>query len=80
MDYELNTVLKTIKSRKVAGLDKIPPQVWKTRKFDDRLLRLCNAVYKQKTIDPWERYESPYPSSYGLNSTTTVLLGEWLWH
>ena len=29
---------------------------------------------------PWERYESPYPPSYGLNSTTTVLLGEWLWH
>ena len=27
-----------------------------------------------------ERYESPYPVSYGLNSTTTVLLGEWLWH
>ena len=26
------------------------------------------------------RYEPPYPSSYGLNSTTTVLLGEWLWH
>ena len=25
---------------------------------------------------PWERYEPPYPSSYGLNSTTTVLLGE----
>ena len=20
------------------------------------------------------------PPSYGLNSTTTVLLGEWLWH
>ena len=29
---------------------------------------------------PWERYEPPYPPSYGLNSTTTVLLGEWLWH
>ena len=29
---------------------------------------------------PWERYEHPYPPSYGLNSTTTVLLGEWLWH
>ena len=28
----------------------------------------------------WERYEPPYPPSYGLNSTTTVLLGEWLWH
>ena len=27
-----------------------------------------------------ERYEPPYPPSYGLNSTTTVLLGEWLWH
>ena len=25
---------------------------------------------------PWERYEPPYPPSYGLNSTTTVLLGE----
>ena len=24
---------------------------------------------------PWERYEPPYPPSYGLNSTTTVLLG-----
>ena len=22
----------------------------------------------------------PYPPSYVLNSTTTVLLGEWLWH
>ena len=27
-----------------------------------------------------ERYEPPYPPSDGLNSTTTVLLGEWLWH
>ena len=25
---------------------------------------------------PWERYEPPYPPSYGSNSTTTVLLGE----
>ena len=22
----------------------------------------------------------PYPPSYGLNSTTTLLLREWLWH
>ena len=29
---------------------------------------------------PWERFEPPYPPSYGLNSTTTVLLGEWLRH
>ena len=26
-------------------LDEIPPEVWKTRKFDDILLRHCNAVY-----------------------------------
>ena len=25
---------------------------------------------------PWEKYEPPYPHSYGLNSTTTVLLKE----
>ena len=29
---------------------------------------------------PWEKYEPPYPPSYGLNCTATVLLGEWLWH
>ena len=29
---------------------------------------------------PWERYEPPYPPSYGPNSTTTVLLGELVWH
>ena len=29
---------------------------------------------------PWERYETPYPPSYGLNSTTTVIQGEWRWH
>ena len=28
----------------------------------------------------WERYEPPYPPTYGLNSTTTLLLGEWLWY
>ena len=38
------------------------------------LLRSLSGKY------PWERYEPPYPTSYGLNSTTTVLLGEWLWH
>ena len=38
------------------------------------LLRSLSGKY------PWERYEPPYPPSDGLNSTTTVLLGEWLWH
>ena len=38
------------------------------------LLRSLSGKY------PWERYKPSYPPSYGLNSTTTVLLGEWLWH
>ena len=38
------------------------------------LLRSLSGKY------PWEKYEPPYPPSYGLNSTTTVLLGEWLLH
>ena len=44
---ELDSVLRKIKNRKVAGLDEIPPEVWKTRQFDDILLRHCNAVYNQ---------------------------------
>ena len=35
---ELNILLKKIKNRKAANLDKISPKVWKTRKFDDLLL------------------------------------------
>ena len=38
------------------------------------LLRSLSGKY------PWERYEPPYPPSYALNSTTTVLQGQWLWH
>ncbi len=29
---------------------------------------------------PWERYERTYHPGYGLNITTTVLQGEWLWY
>ena len=35
---ELNVELTKIRSRKTAGLNEIPPEVWKTRKFDDLLL------------------------------------------
>ena len=28
----------------------------------------------------WERYDPSYPPSYELNSSTTVLQGEYLWH
>ena len=48
---ELDSVLRKIKNRKAVGLDKILPEVWKTRQFDDILLRHCNAVYNQNLID-----------------------------
>ena len=38
MEKELDAVPKKIKSGKAAGLNEIPPEVWKTRKFDDILL------------------------------------------
>ena len=50
---ELDSVLRKIKNRKAAGLDEIPPEVQKTRQFDDILLRHCNAVYNQNPIDRW---------------------------
>ena len=50
---ELDSVLRKIKNRKAAGLDEIHPEVWKSRQFDDILLRHCNAVYNQNPIDRW---------------------------
>ena len=50
---ELDSVLRKIKIRKATGLDEILPEVWKTRQFDDILLRHCNAVYNQNLIDSW---------------------------
>ena len=35
---ELDSVLRKIKNRKATGLDEIPPEVLKTRQFDDILL------------------------------------------
>ena len=54
-EKELNVALTKIKSRKTAGLDEIPPEVCKTRKFDDLHLRFCNAVYKHYTIEEWTK-------------------------
>ena len=52
---EFGLVLRKIKNRKATGLDEIPPEVWKTMKFDDILLRYSKAVYNQKTIDRWTK-------------------------
>ena len=55
-----------IKNRKAAGLDEIPPEVWKTRQFDDILLRHCNAVYNQNLIDRWMKgCILPFPKKGG---------------
>ena len=50
---ELDSVFRKLKNRKAAGLDEIPPEVWKIRQFNDILLRHCNAVYNQNPIDRW---------------------------
>ena len=64
---ELNSVLRKIKNRKAAGLDEIPPEVWKTRQFDDILLRHCNAVYNQNPIDRWMKWcILPFPKKGDL--------------
>ena len=36
---ELDSVLRKIKNRKAAGLDEIPPEIWKTRQFGDIMQR-----------------------------------------
>ena len=48
---ELDSILSRIKNMKAAGLDEVHPEVWKTRQFDDVLLRPSNAVYNQNPID-----------------------------
>ena len=63
---ELDSVLRKIKNRKVAGFDEIPSEVWKTRQFDI-LLRHCNAVYNQNTIDRWTKECTlPFPKKGDL--------------
>ena len=42
-----------LKIGKLQGWTRFPPGVWKTRQFDNILLRHCNAVYNQNPIDRW---------------------------
>ena len=66
---ELDSVLRKIRNRKAAGLDEIPPEVWKTRQFDDILLRHCIAVYNQNPIDRCMKgciFPSPKKGHLGL--------------
>ena len=69
---ELDLVLRKIKNRKAAGLDKIPPEVWKTRQFDDILLRQCNTVYNQNRIERWMKgCILPFPKKGDLGLAMT---------
>ena len=64
---ELQSVLKVIKNEKAAGLDEIPPEVWKTEMFNDHLLTFCNNVYKQDAIKGWrEGCILPFPKKGDL--------------
>ena len=57
---ELDSVLRK-KNRKDAGLDEIPPEIWKTRQFDDILLRHCNSVYNKNPIERYMTGSIPFP-------------------
>ena len=62
---DLDSVLRKIKNRKAERLGEIPPEVWKTRQFDDILVRHCNAVYNQNPIDRWMKgCILPFPKIY----------------
>ena len=66
---ELNSVLRKMKDKKAAVLDdKILPQVWKTRQFDNILFRHCNAIYNQNPIDRWMKgCILPFPKKVTLD-------------
>ena len=53
---ELYVVLRKIKNRKAASLNEILPEGWKTRKFNDLILRCYIAIYNQNTIDGSTKY------------------------
>ena len=66
---ELDVVPIKIKNRKATGLDEIPPEVWRMRKFDDLLPRYYIAVYNQNTIEMWTKggfLSSPMKGNSGI--------------
>ena len=70
MQEELDEARRKIKNRKAAGLDQIPPEVWKTRKIDDTTLRYFNAIYNQNTVDRWTKgCILPFPKEVDLRIT-----------
>ena len=48
-------MLKNIKLKKAAGIDEIPPEVWKTYLLNLHLLIFCNKVYNESVINVWKK-------------------------
>ena len=69
-EEELEAVLKKLKNKKAPGLDEIPPEVWKTS-FNDILLKSCNSLYNQSSIQIWtEGCILPFPKKGDLSLAT----------
>ena len=52
---ELIVVLKNIKLKKAAGIDKIPPEIWKIGLLNSHLFIFCKEVYNQTVINVWRK-------------------------
>ena len=68
MSDELEKDIKKTKNNKAAGLDGIPPELWKTGRFNDYLLNFCNDVYQQNKISVWTKgCILPFPKKSDLS-------------
>ena len=63
---ELDVLLIKIKNRKSTDLHKIPPEIWKTKKFDVLLLPYCNAVITRAQQKTTKDCILPFPNEGDL--------------
>ena len=67
---ELEEALRKLNNNKAVGLDGVPPEVWKTRSFNDILLKSCNTVYRQSHIQAFsEDCTIPFPKKGDISTT-----------
>lgn len=59
--------MKSLKNKNVAELDDTLPEVWKTTKYDEILLRLCNVECNRSWIEKWTKGDTlPFPKKDDL--------------